>query len=400
MKTIAELKDDLAGSLHGTTLDSVWNIQSIIHRAIANVLSKVDAPETKTSERLLEGVSSGTTRYLAPKFLKGSKIIRVFKNRKDCFGKDCLYSSNLSKHSASFLSNNSVGVEHINGVKFLKISENSTTCDCEQCKKALLHSMDTFSCDYCTDRGCKVKEVDCNLPCPTKCSVYPVSNQNKTDCCDNSPDCENPPVWRVHGRVNNLHIDCVNHITGSGCVNVDLAINQEDGVLPLNGSVEIENLCKHDISDFLCGRLVLNINIPQPEHLTGIKLHFGQSRLDKHTQTLSSFRKGYQSLYFNLQNLQTEGMPNIGDISWYEIEFITDGVGQSGIKIDSLFLDKPCSYEIEYYANSFVRDGNGNLKDKYTEETDVIYAEADTYELIHDEAMVMLAQQLDRKSVV
>ena len=42
-KSISELKDDIAGGIHATTLDSVWNIQSYINRGIANGLSKVDA---------------------------------------------------------------------------------------------------------------------------------------------------------------------------------------------------------------------------------------------------------------------------------------------------------------------------------------------------------------------
>ena len=386
-KSISELKDDIAGGIHATTLDSVWNIQSYINRGIANVLSKVDAPETKRIDRINEGIANGVVRYKSPEFLKGNKIIKISKATADCFGADTLYKAEFTHQMPSYQDEGksvpTIGVEYVNGEKYLKINNSLMSgCNCGGCSKQLIHSFDTFSCDYCSSQGCEVKKDTC-VPMLCCGQVY----QNG---CNAEPNCDTPPTWRVHNRANNLNIDCINYLTGDGSTNVDLAINGIDGILPLNGSVEIEGLCPHNIKD-KCSKYVMSIFIPQPENLTGIKLHFGQSRLDKHTQTISTFKKGWQLLYFPLQNLETTGFPNISEITWYEIEFITNGVGQSGIKIDSLFITKNSPYNIEYYADTVISN-NGELKHKYTDETDLLIVERDTYELILQEVLVLIAQ--------
>ena len=227
MKTISELKEDISGGLHGTSLKSVWNIDSIIYRAISKVMAKVDFPESKHVDDVEEGIVGGITRYKAPKLLKGNKIIALKKYRKDCYGKDLYtdYCQDYIRHtmpSSQYYENDkSLSIENINGFKYLNVKGLDGGCGCDTCKKALIHSMDSFSCDYCTEKGCEVKNNICSPVC-MPCTQYPTSNAKKS--CNDCDECENPPQWKTTGDAGGLKIVCSDYLTGKGATSLSISI--------------------------------------------------------------------------------------------------------------------------------------------------------------------------------
>ena len=401
MKTISELKQDIASKLHGTELSSIYNIDSIINQSIAEVLSNLDIPESKRIEQVEKGIVGGITRYKAPKYLKGSKIIALKKFRTSkcdtgCEGSD-IHHAFINHVMPSYqdydCNTPNLSIEYVNGEKFIKVKGFEGSCSCSPCQSSnqLIHSFDTFSCDYCSDRGCEKITPSCGIP--VLCCGQTFTNAIEAPCNKNS-DCKTPPEWRTEGRAGNLTINCNDYLTGKGSTSIDISECCGDPTDIYTGSIDIKNLCPFSIDDYKCGYISLAIKIPNPKEIMGITLKFGQSNTDYYSTTINNLKGGWQVLQFRLDNLSRVGMPNMSEIKWLNIEFGTTGIGQSGILIDSLFLSKGTAYNIEYYADTIVMDSNNEYKSKFTEETDLINIEADTYNILLDEILLLCSQEL------
>jgi hypothetical protein len=332
-------------------------------------------------------------RYKAPAQLKGNRITKIYKSDKNCFGADTIYCNDIVHTNPNYeIGNKTISVNYVNGVKFLQVNKAFLSgCNCGKCKKALIHSMDDFGCDYCTDRGCVQKET-----CFTCVPVIKISG-----CGCNNPvttpvtpcnECENPPVWNTTGIAGGLKIDCKTYLTGNGSTYFNLAQCIDGAGI---GSVKVSNLCSHSLREFLCGSLVLSANICGAKNIRSLTIKFGSSDLDYHAVTTTNFSEGWQFLQFDLDTRETVGFPNLDEISFYEFEVQTNGLQGSEIRMDSLFLSNQCPYSIEYYRNTFVQDADsGEYKRNYTKDTDIINLESDTFNIYVYEIMRLVSQSV------
>src|SRR6267154_6147214 len=74
---ITQLKQDLEGMMHGTTLNQITAIDALINRAARQILMDVDPQETKRIVPLANSIYTNIYDYSVPPDLKGTKVIDI-----------------------------------------------------------------------------------------------------------------------------------------------------------------------------------------------------------------------------------------------------------------------------------------------------------------------------------
>src|SRR3990167_8147776 len=75
--TISNVKDDLIGIVHSTTLNKITNFNSVLQRAARNLLSRIDPADTKRITQITNALYDDIYDYSAPSDLKGNKIVDI-----------------------------------------------------------------------------------------------------------------------------------------------------------------------------------------------------------------------------------------------------------------------------------------------------------------------------------
>jgi hypothetical protein len=118
--SIQQVKDDLRGVVHGTTVDKITNLYGLFNRAAGEVLLDVDLQETRRTVNIGQ-VFKSVYDYAAPSDLKGNRIIdiRPQANRK---GETWPQRFNQWFDKKKWLENqNQFTITHNTGVKSLRI---------------------------------------------------------------------------------------------------------------------------------------------------------------------------------------------------------------------------------------------------------------------------------------
>src|SRR5690348_1761998 len=76
--SILNLKQDLTGIIHGTSLNQIQNLNGVINRAARQVLMDVDPQETKRWTQFVTPIYDQVFDYAVPTDLKGNAIIDIF----------------------------------------------------------------------------------------------------------------------------------------------------------------------------------------------------------------------------------------------------------------------------------------------------------------------------------
>ena len=64
--TLAQLKSELSGMLHGVNLNNVQNLLGVFNRATREVLSDVDVAESKVRAQVANAIYDNVYNYAAP----------------------------------------------------------------------------------------------------------------------------------------------------------------------------------------------------------------------------------------------------------------------------------------------------------------------------------------------
>jgi len=76
--SVLDLKNDLQGVLHGTTLNQIQNLDGVINRAARQLLLDVDPQETKRTLEFVNPVFNTVYDYPISEDVKGNKITDIF----------------------------------------------------------------------------------------------------------------------------------------------------------------------------------------------------------------------------------------------------------------------------------------------------------------------------------
>lgn len=204
-------------------------------------------------------------------------------------------------------------------------------------------------------------------------------------------------TWNVGGNVVNLKEDKLNHVIGHGSLSFD--INDSSS----SGFIQNFTLTPFSIFEFLKrGAEFAWLNIPIPREMISVNLTMGSNTddltTDLYTASVNSphnnseFITGWNLLKYMIPNLSMVGTPNPSLLTYIKFEFTTTGKAIPNCNIDNIILRQGQVYEMTYNSSYIIRDKtNGQWKKIPTDNSDIIVAEEDTYELLVDE--ITLAAQ-------
>jgi len=77
-KSITVFKQDIAGHLHGTTVNKVTNFEQLTFQAMREVITHANPRELSLEEDIANAVSSNVTLYTAPTKLFDNRVIDLY----------------------------------------------------------------------------------------------------------------------------------------------------------------------------------------------------------------------------------------------------------------------------------------------------------------------------------
>jgi len=337
--SITNLKQELTGALHGTTLDSILDVDGLIYRAARQVLADIDPQETKRIIPL-ESVYKDVYVYSLPVDLKGTKIIdirpQVNRNSFDNMSQRYSKSFDIGKEMGK---GESFNINFNSGIKTINIKNN------------FLQQGNVLS-DFDSTTGITLSD-----------------------------------------DANNLSLDNVSYVTGSGAVKFDL-----DGLT--NIGTLTTAITAQDLSDFLNqGNFFLWVYLPKGSDFTGITIEVGSDSTNYYTMTTAitqqntNFQNGWNLLSFPWSGATVVGTPIITAIDYIKID-INYANAQTGVRIDSLNVRLGSIFEIVYYSKYLFSNANtGNWQETVLDDSDIINLDTESYNLLFYQLCIMAAQQ-------
>ena len=332
--SILNLKQDLTGVIHGTTLNKVQNLDNIIDRSARDVLRDVNPMETIRIAQFTTPIFEGAYTYALAEDVKGNTIIdirpQINRGLGDIYNQDYSQQFNLSK-------NNSLA--------------------------------DQFNIQW----NSGVRTIQLNSPLLNTGVVL----NYVSSLTDNG-------TWVASGGANNLSVSN-DYLVGGGSLQFDLSAGSSTGTLTNSTMTAV------DLSDFLNqAYLFLSAYISSsPSGITQYTLNFGSSSSDYYTATTTltqantAFATGWNQLSFNWNNLTTTGTPDDSSISFAQIVITYDSTARTAMKLNNLTCLTGQIMEYVYYSKYLFRDATtGAFQETVTDDSNLINLDTDSYNLL------------------
>ena len=126
--TVATLKDELVGVLHGTTLNQVTNLYNLLNRAARKLVSDIDPIETVRIQQLASPLFDRIYDYACPVDLKDDRIVdirpQIKRSTADRFTQ--FYNEDFDMNKAFITRGGLHTVQNNNGNKTLRLATSLT----------------------------------------------------------------------------------------------------------------------------------------------------------------------------------------------------------------------------------------------------------------------------------
>lgn len=349
--TVADLKANLTGVLHGTTTNQVTGLDVLIDRAARKFLEDIDPIETVRIAQISPSIFSQVYDYTCPTDLKGDRIIdiRPQVNR---------YPSNqfIQKYNADFDANKS---------------------------NNLFLEQPNFTIQW--NNAVKTIRIEKNI-------ISPLIVNGVNTLTDNG-------TWSTGGDATDLVVDNLNYVYGGGSLRFDVSGAGTSAYL------ENDDMMSVDLSrDEGQGVEFLWVYIPDVSIVTNFILRWGSSSSDYWTVTTTSafnstaFQNGWNLLSFSWNGATSVGSPDASDITYARLELTYDGTADTDFRFNSLTSQLGAIYEIEYYSKYLFRSSAGIWQETVADDTDIINLDTDSYNIFFSLVALYCAQQVQGKN--
>jgi len=343
MYTILDVKNNLGGMLHGTTLDEVTNPNQVFERAARNLLSKIDPVDTIRTQQITNAVHSEVYNYTAPTDLKGKKVtdIRPQVNREQSDS----FSQRFSKRFDLYKNRETFQIRYNKGVKTLRASFSILP------SPLVLHECDSLTADG---------------------------------------------TWAADGTdASNLTADTLNYISGNASLNFDLL------GIGTTGYLENSTMAAKDLTDYdEKGSIFARVYIPDASIITNFILSWGSSSAAYWASTVTTpydqtaFQNGWNILRFNWNGATETGTVDPSAINYLKFLVTYDGTADTDIALDKISISTGEIWEIEYYSECLFSTSAGTWQTTTTEDTDIVNLDTDGFNLFLYECLLAISQQL------
>lgn len=346
--SVLNLKQDLTGVIHGTTLNKVQNLDGIINRSARQLLEDIDPMETQRIAMFGTPVFENAYSYALADDVKGNAVIdiRPQVNRwvNQIYNQDYSQQFDLSKTQSIA---NQFHIQWNSGVRTI-----------------LLNS--------------------------------PLLNSGVVLNYASSVDTENG-TWTAGGDVTDLETDGVNWIAGGGSLKFNLSGASNVGYL------ENSTMTSINLEEFINqSYLFFYTFLPSvPTGFTEFNISFGSSSTDYYTATTTvtqantAFQLGWNQLSFDWNNLTETGTPDPEDITFIRIAWEYDGDPRTAMRINDITCLTGQIMEYVYYSKYLFRSATtGAFQETVLDDSDLINLDTDSYNILFNKVAYYVAQQL------
>lgn len=349
MYTIADLKNELGGVLHGTNLNKVQGIDVLINRAGRKLIEDIDPIETVRIEQIDNALYDQVYDYTCPADLKGDRIIdirpQINRTMADKFAQTYNEEFDVSKATIANVSGE-VTIQYDTAVKSLRIAK--------------------------------------NLISPLL--VNPATTITGTG------------TWSALPLATNLVNDNLNYVYGGSSLRFDVGA----GAPGSTASLENSTFTAVDMSrDEDQGSLFAYVFIPDATIITNFILRWGSSNADYWQVTVTSaqnsvaFQNGWNLLRFNWNGATVVGAPVATAVDYLLFTVTYDGTADTDFRLNSITSQLGTIYEIAYYSKYLYRDfTTGAFQETVTADSNIINLDTDSYNLLFNLVGYYVSQQV------
>ena len=364
--TVQQLKQDVNANLPGNGISNIKSFQLSADKARRSLIGKMRPEELIRRAYLEEALYPDVNKYAVPDDMKYDDVIEIYRlagyRNVDTLEHPMtlVYRRRFGQKRSSAANVMNIGYE--NGIKYARLFRPTgyqTPYNANQSNSSNFAYRVIDNCDSLNDNG----------------------------------------TWNVSGNIVNLQSDRLKHVIGRASFSFD--INDSTNV----GTLSNFTLTPFDLSQFLQrGAVFAWLNIPLPKELLAVRLTMGSNLSDLSTDLYEAtvnqphdnneFTDGWNLLKWMLQNLSMVGTPNPAALAYIQFEFTTTGKPIPGCNIDNIIARQGTVYEMVYNGSYIFRDAyTGAWKKFTTDNSDIIVAEEDTYDLLVDETTLAVMRE-------
>lgn len=344
MYSVLDLKNDLTGVLHGTTVNQIQNLDGVIDRAARQLLLDVDPQETKRILEFTNPIYNNVFDYPIAVDVKGNKIIDVYPQvqrlPEDIWSQQYNQAFDVMKQNIFSMSN-------------------------------------MFTIKFNT--GIKTIRLNCPFLNPPI-----IINQIEGIILNGT--------WATGGTASNLTVNNTNFAQGSGSLQFD----STTGVAYLENST----MTAVDLSDVeKQSSLFVWVYIPTGANLTTVRLRWGSSSINFWEQTATTnqegtaFVNGWNLCQFNWATAIPSGGPNSSAINYSKIS-LTTTANMTGCLLNGLDSILGTVLQYEYYSKYLFRNSStGAFQETVLDDSDLINLDTESYNLLFNQVAYLAAQQ-------
>lgn len=342
--SILDLKNDLTGMLHGTTINSIQNVDGAINRSARQLLMDIDPQETKRQVEFVAPIFDTVYDYPIAADVKGNKIIDIYPQV-----------NRLPTDIWTQAYNQAFDVTKL-GIFTLK---------------------NMFTINF----NSSLKTIRINAPW---LNAPVILNQIEAIATNGT--------WAVGGTGSNLAVNNSNFVQGAGSLQFDATT----GVAYIENSTmsALDLTAQLDQSSFFVW-----VYVPTGANLNDVRLRVGSSpssyyfMIATSTQQGTAFQNGWNLCQFPWSSASTIGSPTITSIKYARVE-LNMLANATAVKVNGLNSILGTILAYSYYSKYLFRNAStGVYQETVLDDSDLINLDTDSYNLLTFQVLYQATQQ-------
>lgn len=342
--SVANVKTDLEGILHGTTTNQISNLDGLINRAARQLLLDIDAQETKRTVEFVNPIFNSVYDYPIAADVKGNKIIDVFPQvqriPQDIWQQSYNQAFDVGKQNIFSMSN-------------------------------------MFTMNFNTG----LKTIRLNAP-----FLNPPIILNQIESITENG------TWAAAGTASNLAVNNTNFAQGAGSLQFDVTVG--------TGYIENSDMTAVDLTEhYNQSSLFVWVYVPTGSQLTSVNLRWGSSSGDYYHKTVTAnqqgtaFVNGWNLCQFEWSSATVVGSPDYTAIDYARVSLVMTGTN-TGVLVNGLDSILGTVLQYEYYSKYLFRDAiTGAFQETVTDDSNLINLDTESYNLLFNMVAYMATQQ-------
>lgn len=341
---VQALKNDLQGTIHGTTLNQITNLNGVINRAGRQLLLDIDPQETKRIVGFANPIFNTVFDYPIAPDVKGNTIIDI-RPQVQRIPRDIW----TQAYNQAF----------------------------DIAKQNLYAMADMFTLNFNTG----VKTLRINSP-----FLNPPVVVNQIEAVSTNG------IWATGGTASGLAVNNTNFVQGAGSLQFNVT----------SGAAYLENSTMSDVDLSTVvnqSSLFVWVYVPTGASLASVNLRWGSSSSNYYSETVTqnqqatAFANGWNLCQFIWSTASTTGTPDTTDINYARVTLNITGT-MTGCLVNGLSSILGSILEYEFYSKYLFRDSTtGIFQETVTDDSNLINLDTETFNLLFNQVGYLAVQQ-------